>query len=165
MPEYVSEPPEEIPPALAFAYAHEGDYDDRLVLATLLDLVDRGYYESRPDPGKDLDLQIKVPEKRPEGDRTLRKYETAVLDFFDKLLKQDWVALGKMSDRIPKHSTAWKNRWDGMNEKLDEAESGELGWDRDLRYWRTAVAARRGRRRSSCSATWPPVARGTSACR
>ena len=140
VPEYVSEPPEQIPPALAYAYAREGDYDDRLVLATLLDLVDRGHYESRPDPGKDLDLQIKVSEKRPESDRKLRNYETAVLDFFDKLLKQDWVALGKMSDRIPKHSTAWKNRWDGMNEKLDEAESGELSWDRDLRRWRTAVA-------------------------
>ena len=139
--DYVSEPPEEIPPALAFAYAREGAYDDRLVLATLLDLVDRGYYESRPDPGKDLDLQIKVPEKRAEDDRKLRNYETSVLDFFDKLLKRDWVALSKMSERIPKHSTSWKNRWDGMNEKLDEAESGELSWDRDLHRWRNGAAA------------------------
>ena len=139
-PEYISEPPDDIPAALAYAYAKEGDYDERIVLATLLDLVDRGYYDSRPDPGKDLDLQLKVPDKRPEGDRKLAKYETAVLDFFDKLLGDDWIALGKMSEKIPKHSNSWKNRWESMNEKLDEADKGKLKWDRDLHHWRTGVA-------------------------
>lgn len=144
VPGYISEPPEDIPVALAYAYAKEGAYDERIVLATLLDLVDRGYYESRPDPDvNDQDLQIRVPDTRPEGDRKLAKYETSVLDFFDKLLKGDWVALGQMSARIPKHSNAWRNRWDTMNEKLDEAETGRLAWDRDLHNGADGGRARR----------------------
>ena len=43
VPKYLPEPPEDVPPAVAYAIAEEGDYDERVVLATLMDLVDRGY--------------------------------------------------------------------------------------------------------------------------
>ncbi len=75
MPKYVPEPPEDIPPALAYALATEGAYDDRVVLATLLSLVDRGYYATRTSQEADLDLLIKAADNRPPTDG-LEEYET-----------------------------------------------------------------------------------------
>ena len=46
VPEYLPEPPDEATPALAYALAHEGRDSTDTVLATLLDLVDRGYYDT-----------------------------------------------------------------------------------------------------------------------
>lgn len=137
-PEYLSEPPEDVPPALAYAIATEGKYDDDIVLATLLDLVDRGYYESRPSSGKDLDLELRKAGDRPAAELTA--YEVATLDFFDQLLDDEWVALGKMSDTIPKHSSKWRSRWENLNDALDQAEEGEISWDRDLRAARSGLA-------------------------
>ncbi len=140
VPQYVPEPPEDVPPALAFALAREGAYDDDIVLATLLDLVDRGFYEARAAAGTDdLDLELRVAKERPEAEQ-LANYEVAALDFFDRILDHGWVALGEMSDRIPKHSTSWRSRWENLNEKLDRAEEGTLSWDRDLRGWRHRLA-------------------------
>lgn len=142
VPEYMPEPPEDIPPALAYALAKEGEYDERLVLATLLDLVDRGYYEARAaSDTEDLDLEIRVipGEDRP-GSESLENYEVAALDFFDRLLKTKWVALGKMSDEIPEHSTSWRSRWENLNEKLDQAEEGKISWGLDLTGPRAIVA-------------------------
>lgn len=140
VPTYLQEPPEDIAPALAYALAKEGAYDDRLVLATLLDLVDRGYYESRAAPGtEDLDLEIRVAKDRP-AQEGLQNYEVAALDFFDRLLDSNWVALAKMSDRIPEHSSSWRSRWENLNEKLDQAEEAQISWDRNLTGWRFLVA-------------------------
>lgn len=139
VPKYVLEPPEDLPPAVGYAIANEGSYDQRVVLATLMDLVDRGYYEARPAAGEDLDLELKQAE-RPEGTESLQPYETKVLDFFDELIDGEWVALGSMSDRIPKHSSTWRARWEGMNGSLDAAEEGAISWDRDYRARRTLVA-------------------------
>jgi len=140
-PEYLPEPPEDISPALAYALAKEGAYDDRLVLATLLDLVDRGYYEARAASGEELDLEIRpaTGDDRPATEG-LEKYELTALDFFDRLLGTNWTALGKMSDRIPKHSSSWRNRWENLNEQLDLAEEGQISWDRDLTGARALVA-------------------------
>ena len=92
MPEYLPEPPEDVPPAVAYAIAKEGDYDQRVVLATLMDLVDRGYYEARPAAGTDeLDLELKKRESAASGTAGLEPYETEVLDFFDELIGEDWV--------------------------------------------------------------------------
>jgi len=137
-PEYLPEPPEDIPPALAYAMAEEGKYDDRIVLATLLDLVDRGYYSSRAAAGEDLDLEIRIAEDRPQGEG-LEGYEVATIDFFDKLLGSNSVALGKMSDRIPKHSSVWRSRWEDLNEKLDQAEDAHISWDRDFNGLRVLI--------------------------
>jgi uncharacterized membrane protein len=131
VPEYLPEPPEDVPPALAYAFAREGEYDQRVVLASLLDLVDRGYYEARAAPGDELDLEVRIAENRPSSDG-LQKYEVATLDFFDRLLVPDWVAIGKMKDRVPEHSSSWRSRWENLNEKLDEAETSFMSWDRDL---------------------------------
>ena len=46
VPEYLPEPPDDATPALAYGLAHEGGDSTNTVLATLLDLVDRGYYET-----------------------------------------------------------------------------------------------------------------------
>ena len=61
-----------------------------------------------------------------------------MLDFFDKLIEDDWVALGKMKDRVPEHSSTWRDRWEAMNGYLEGAEDGEIAWDRDLRGGRVA---------------------------
>ena len=139
VPEYVPEPPEDVPPAVGYGIAKEGDYDQRVVLATLMDLVDRGHYESRPAAGEELDLELKQGE-RGEKVAGLEPYETKVLDFFDELIDGEWVALGAMSDRIPKHSSTWRARWEGMNSALEGAEEGAITWDRDYRSRRTLIA-------------------------
>ena len=111
------------------------------MLATLLDLVDRGYYETSEattDEEK-LDLALKQKADRPAGELT--GYERQVLDFFDELLDGEQVALSEMKDKVPQHSEVWRGRWERMTEKLDEAESGELAWDRDLNWARWLVAA------------------------
>jgi uncharacterized membrane protein len=141
VPEYLPEPPEDVSPALAFALAREGRYDQRVVLACLLDLVDRGYYDARAAQGKDLDLEVRISENRPEpGKRNLEKYEVATLDFFDRLITgSGWVAIGKMKDEVPKHSSSWRNRWESLNEKLDAAEASQMSWERDLSSWRAIL--------------------------
>jgi predicted membrane protein DUF2207 len=138
VPEYLPEPPEDVPPAVGYAIAHEGDYDQRIVLATLMDLVDRGFYEARPAAGEDLDLEVK------RGDRSgvagLQPYEKETLEFFDELIGDEWVALGAMSDRIPKHSSTWRSRWQSLNGSLEDAEDGAISWDRDYRWRRGLIA-------------------------
>ena len=141
VPEHLPEPPEDIPPALAYALAREGAYDDRLVLATLLDLVDRGYYDSRAAADtKELDLEIRVSAERPQGEE-LEGYEVAAVDFFDRLLRNNqWVPIGGMSKAIPEHSASWRKRWENLNQKLDQAEEASISWDRDLTTWRLGLA-------------------------
>jgi uncharacterized membrane protein YgcG len=136
---YVPEPPEEVPPALAFALASEGAFDDRLVLATLLDLVDRGYYEGRASADAELDLRLSIPAARPDEDE-LTEYERKTLAFFDGLLEDGPGDLGTLKDRVPEHSASWRNRWEKLLESLDRAEEGEMKWDRDLSGARSALA-------------------------
>lgn len=140
VPEYLPEPPEDIPPALGYQLASEGSYNDRLVLATLIDLVDRGYYDAKASAGSELDLEISKPATRPEG-TALTPYEVTVLDFFDRLVEDKTVALTKMKDEVPEHSSVWRGRWENMNSMLDEAEQGEIVWDRDLNRWRWLLTA------------------------
>ena len=136
---YLSEPPEDIPPALAYALAEEGKFDDRLVLATLLDLVDRGYYEGRASESEALDLRLSIPEDRPPTD-DLTEYEQDTIDFFDGLLEDGPGDLGQLKDRVPQHSSKWRTRWENLRESLDRAEEGQLTWERDLTGERTLLA-------------------------
>ncbi len=134
---------------------NEGEFDDRLVLATLLDLVDRGYYDSKVAEGKEMDLVLSVPEKRPDVSG-LEKYEAKAMDFFDDLLNEGGPCeLGKLSDRIPKHSGKWRSRWESLTGALDDVETGKLGWDRTYRGRADDRGARRVPRlpRRSCSST------------
>ncbi|MEJ7876532.1 MAG: DUF2207 domain-containing protein [Solirubrobacterales bacterium] len=140
VPEYLPEPPEDISPALAYAYANEGGFDDRLVLATLLDLVDRGYFDAKASEGKEMDLVLSVPGNRPAaGD--LEMYEAKAMDFFDDLLKEGPCELGKLKDRIPEHSGKWRQRWESLTKALDEVDAGKLRWSRTLVNARLALAA------------------------
>jgi hypothetical protein len=132
VPSHLPEPPEEVTPALAYALATEGGYDDRIVLATLLDLVDRGFYEGRArGDSEDLDLALRVPGERPATE-SLKPYELETLEFFDGLLGSKEVELGKLKDEVPEHSSEWRGKWNSLNSALDRAEEGELEWDRDL---------------------------------
>ncbi|MCB0864379.1 MAG: DUF2207 domain-containing protein [Solirubrobacterales bacterium] len=140
VPEYLPEPPEDIPPALGYQLAREGTYSDRLVLATLMDLVDRGFYEAKAAPGSDLDLEVHKCEERPDATQ-LQPYEVTVMDFFDNLLGSNWVAIGKMKDEVPRHSSVWRARWETMNNQLDEAEHTHVSWDRDMTGWRELLTA------------------------
>ena len=136
---YMSEPPEDIPPALAYALAEEGAFDDRLVLATLLDLVDRGYFEAKASEGTELDLRLSIPADRPAIE-PLTKYEEKTLKFFDDLLEEGPGDLGKLKDRVPEHSASWRNKWESLTEALDRAEDGQLKWERDLTKARSLLA-------------------------
>jgi hypothetical protein len=128
---HLSEPPEDISPALAYALAEEGAFDERLVLATLLDLVDRGYYEGKASEGESLDLRLSIPADRPATGE-LTKYEQAAIEFFDELLEDGPGDLGALKDRVPKHSSSWRTKWENLRESLDRAEDGELKWERDF---------------------------------
>jgi len=66
-PKYVPEPPDEASPALAYGLAHEGDDTSNTVLATLLDLIERGYYDAKQATTEDekLDLASAKASKRP----------------------------------------------------------------------------------------------------
>lgn len=140
VPEYLPEPPSDDSPALAYAYAQEGEFDDRIVLATLLDLVDRGYYESKAAKGKEMDLVLSIPGDRP-SDQGLEKYERKTMDFFDDLLDDGGpCALGKLKERIPKHSGKWRQRWESLTKALDEVDEGRLAWSRTFVDARTTVA-------------------------
>lgn len=136
---YLSEPPEDVPPALAYAIAEEGAFDDRLVLATLLDLVDRGYYDGKASEGDELDLRLSIAADRPAVDE-LAKYEQRTVKFFDELLADGPGDLGKLKDRVPEHSSSWRSKWEDLKEELDRAEEGQLKWDRDLTSERSLLA-------------------------
>ena len=134
--EYAPEPPDDASPAVAYALAREGRESTNTVLATLLDLVDRGFYDTKEkttDKEK-LDLALKVSDERPPTGE-LKGFEREVLDFFDNLLGEKTIALSEMRDRIPQHSALWRGRWETMTEKLEAAGDDELSWDRD---WRAA---------------------------
>ena len=139
VPEYLPEPPDDAPPALAYGLAHEGVDSDDVVLATLLDLIDRDYYETKESTTEDekLDLAIKAKADRPSAELT--PYEAEVLEFFDLLLDGEQVALSDMKDKIPKHSDLWRGRWERMTNKISVADEGQLGWDRNLNPLRYAI--------------------------
>jgi uncharacterized membrane protein len=137
---YVPEPPDDASPALAFGLAHEGEDSSDTVLATLLDLVERGYYDSKSatTEGEKLDLAISKSKKRPNA--KLEPYEKDTLDFFDELIGDDSVALSEMKDRIPEHSSTWRSRWEKMTESLNSADEDQLEWDRNLNPLSLVVA-------------------------
>jgi hypothetical protein len=127
------EPPDDADPAVAYGLAHEGGDSSNTVLATLLDLVDRGYYMtgSASTGEENLDLELAKNPARPPAD-DLDDHEKQVLSFFDELLEDDEVAISEMRDRIPQHSATWRGRWETMTESLNSAEEGQLTWDRDF---------------------------------
>jgi uncharacterized membrane protein len=143
VPEYVAEPPDDATPALAYALAHEGGDSDDTVLATLLDLIDRGYYDTKEATTEDekLDLAIAQRAERPAGE--LAPHEQEVLAFFDQLLDGQSVPMSEMKDKIPAHSETWRGRWERMTEQLDAIDEGQIGWDRNLNpaRWLTALGA------------------------
>jgi uncharacterized membrane protein len=132
VPEHLPEPPDDASPALAFALAREGEDSNDTVLATLLDLIERGYYDSDETTTEDekLDLAISKASKRPSS--KLAPHEKEVLDFFDALIESDTVAMSEMKDRIPEHSATWRARWESMTSSLNDVEEGQLEWDRDM---------------------------------
>ncbi|MGZ5334762.1 MAG: DUF2207 family protein [Solirubrobacterales bacterium] len=140
VPEYLPEPPDDARPALAYGLAKEGGDSTDTVLATLLDLVDRGYYEATQATTEDekLDLALAVKTGRPQA--KLEPYEREVLEFFDKLLEGDTVPMSEMRDRIPEHSASWHARWEAMTAALNEADEGQLAWDRDVNGKRWLLA-------------------------
>ncbi len=143
VPEYLTEPPDDAGPAVAYALATEGADSVDTVLATLLDLVDRGYYATTQVTigHKRLDLALELVSNRPKGE--LAPHERSVLDFFDRLLDGKRVAMSELKDEVPQHSSAWRERWERMTEKLDAVDEVEVVWDRDLNWarWLTAVGS------------------------
>lgn len=131
-PKHLPEPPDDASPALAYGLAHEGSDSTDTVLATLLDLVDRGYYTSQQATTDDekLDLALAVAEKRPS--KQLEPHEEQVLSFFDELLEGDTVPISELRDRIPEHSSTWRARWEAMTGALNSVDEGQLAWDRNL---------------------------------
>lgn len=139
VPEYLPEPPDEAPPAMAYGLANEGGDSDDTVLATLLDLVDRGYYDTGQASTEEEKLDLTLQQKAERPADKLTDYEQDVLEFFDMLLDGKKVAMSGMKDLIPKHSEVWRGRWERMTEKLNAAEDGQLVWDRNLNPVRYAI--------------------------
>ena len=131
-PEHLPEPPDDASPAVGYGLAHEGADSTNTVLATLLDLVERGYYESKSASTEDekLDLSLSVASKRPTGE--LQPHEQEVLSFFDELLGSETVPMSEMKDKIPEHDDTWRGRWESMTSALDSAEEDQLEWDRSM---------------------------------
>jgi uncharacterized membrane protein len=142
VPEYVPGPPDEAGPALAYGLAFEGGDSTNTVLATLLDLVERGYYEAKATTAEKekLDLALAKSSMRP-NDGELAEHERLVLGFFDDLVLGDSVAMSEMRDRIPQHSESWRAKWEAMTAALDSADEGQLAWDRNLNGARWLLAA------------------------
>ena len=126
------EPPDDAGPALAYGLAHEGEDSNNTVLATLLDLVERGYYDTKNATTGDekLDLAIAKSKKRPAA--KIETYEQDTLTFFDELIGDESVPISEMKDRIPEHSATWRSRWENMTNSLNKADWGQLVWDRNL---------------------------------
>jgi uncharacterized membrane protein len=131
-PEHLPELPDDASPAVAYGLAHEGADSTNTVLATLLDLVERGYYDSKQATTEDekLDLALSVASKRPKAE--LLPHEQEVLGFFDELLGSESVPISEMKDKIPEHSATWRTKWESMTAALDSAEEDQLDWDRNL---------------------------------
>ena len=129
---YVPEPPDDAGPALAYGLAHEGEDSNNTVLATLLDLVERGYYDTKNATTDDekLDLAIAKSKKRPAA--KIETYEQDTLTFFDELIGDESVPISEMKDRIPEHSATWRSRWENVTNSLNKADWGQLVWDRNL---------------------------------
>lgn len=140
VPKYVNEPPEDLTPALAYALATEGEYDDRVVPATLLSLVDRGYYDAKVGGGDDMDLELSVPVADRPALEALEAYERTAIKFFDDLLDDKTIAMSKLKDQIPEHSSTWRSRWENLTSELDLADEGHISWDRDWTGRRFALA-------------------------
>ena len=139
VPEYLPEPPDHATPAVAYALAHEGDHSTDTMLATLLDLVDRGYYDTAQTTTDEEKLDLSLEQKAERPNEELTVYEQDVLAFFDQVLDGKRLALSDMRDQIPKHSEVWRGRWERMTEKLDAAGEGMLGWDRNLNWARWLI--------------------------
>ena len=124
-PKYLPEPPDDASPAVAYGIVHEGGDSTDTVLATLLDLVDRGYYEtsSATTDEEKLDLASEAATEPPRA-ASSTDHEREVLSFFDQLLDGETVAISEMKDRIPEHSEIWRGRWERMTETLDAADEG-----------------------------------------
>ena len=136
-PEHLPGPPDEnTSPALAYALAEEGVDSTNTVLATLLDLVDRGCYTTSSATTEDekLDLAIaKSGERPPEAE--LEEHERIALSFFDDLIEDKTVALSEMKDLVPEHDSGWRTRWSKLTDALDGIEDGVLRWDRSYAGW------------------------------
>jgi uncharacterized membrane protein len=136
---YVSEPPEDLSPAEAYGIANEGGYSDRAVIATLLDLGDRGFYTlntgAGATEGRDdrLELVLAVAPRDDAKVEALQPHEQSVLAFFDELIGTEPAGLEDLKDRVPKHDAEWRGRWTSMNAALRIAGDQDLLWDRDLR--------------------------------
>ena len=145
---YAPEPPDDASPATAYALAHEGRDSTNTVLATLLDLVDRGFYETQGEDDRQGEARPRAQGRATDRPSTgeLEPHEREVLEFFDQLLGEKTVALSEMRDKIPQHSALWRGRWETMTEKLDKAGDDELSWDRDWRFAKPLVDPRLPRR-------------------
>jgi uncharacterized membrane protein len=138
--EYVPEPPEDATPALAYGLAHEGEGSSNTVLATLLDLVERGYYYTKQATTRAEKLDLGIWKASPRQAGTLEPYEQQTLDFFDELVGEYTVPLSEMKDRVPEHSEEWRTRWTELTSALNAAAEGQLAWDRDLNSAKLAAA-------------------------
>lgn len=119
-------PPDEIPPAVAYGIINgvarswqptRGSRGKPLILATLVDLIARGFYDVTTTAGVDMDLTLALPAAR----RALpAQFELPVLDFFDRLLEPGPCELEKLVERTA-NTVAWRQRWDEVFRALQTA--------------------------------------------
>ena len=139
VPEYLPEPPDDARPALAYGLAKEGGDSTDTVLATLLDLVDRGYYR-RPRP-----------RPRTRSSTWPRREDRAAADAAGALrargpgvLRQAARGRHGPDERDagpdPRAQRELAPSLEAMTAALDGADQGQLIWDRNVNGKRWLLA-------------------------
>jgi uncharacterized membrane protein YgcG len=131
-----SVPPNNLTPVTAYGVAWYGQSSKIAVLATLLDLVDRGYFgvtteesELRPDR---FDVILATRESQDATD--LEPHERGVLDFFNLLIGRDPGPLRVLGRRIQRGSLNWLDRWNALQLQLHAAAEAQVSWRPGLRW-------------------------------
>ncbi len=132
VPKYLPEPPEDVSPALAYALAERGRVRRQA----------RAGDPARPRRPRLLRRQGCPRARRwtscsrwpRSGHRIPASRSTSARRWTSSTVCSTTpCALGKLSDRIPKHSAKWRGRWESLTVALDEVDKGQLGWDEGSR--------------------------------
>ncbi|MDO9354818.1 MAG: DUF2207 domain-containing protein, partial [Solirubrobacteraceae bacterium] len=128
--------PESVLPATAFGLAALRGDETTIVLPTLLDLLDRGFFTGRLGP--DGDLVLARATTRPVVEK-LTPGESAVLGFFGRRLGGQTRGLADLHLQVPAHEASVRREWEQMVKALEETAIAELPFERDLRPWRKRI--------------------------
>lgn len=139
VPNYLSAPPDGATPAEAVGLAFEGSkYSSALVLATFIDLTERGFYNTYSEPvSGHIKLMFEKADKnstpKAKENRNLTIYEKSVRRFFDEVLGNKTLSLEEMRERIEDDPGRWNTLWVIVNRRVREGSRQAFVWEDT--YW------------------------------